>query len=135
MRTHTYGFVIHIDMGNLKFSLVATMKNNCEHQHRVKPWLPRSRATSGRSILFPLGDTDRRFVEQGNLLASRLILLLWVCASRGLLWVVEQPEGSVFPLHPRWQEFLNYSPATCFNRNKDNTFTFVVLMLRGCAPS
>ena len=72
---------------------------------------PRSRATSGRGLLFPLGDTSRTFVREGNLLASRLVLMLWVCAAKGLIWVVEQPEGSCFPLHPRWQEFLKYCPV------------------------
>ena len=72
----------------------------------------RSRSTSGRGILFPLGDTSRRFVQEGNLLASRVVLLLWICVSRGLIWLVEQPEGSIFNLHPRWQEFVTHCPAT-----------------------
>ena len=72
---------------------------------------PRSRATSGRGLLFPLGDTTRKFVADGNLLGSRVTLMLWICSARGLIWLVEQPEGSVFPLHPRWQEFIRYCPV------------------------
>ncbi|CAL1162886.1 unnamed protein product [Cladocopium goreaui] len=79
-----------------------------------------SRATSGRGILCPLGDMSRKFVREGNLLASRLILMLWICASRGLIWLVEQPEGSVFNLHPRWQEFVAHCPVP--RQNLTNMF-------------
>ena len=63
---------------------------------------------------------SRKFVREGNLLASRLILMLWICASRGLIWLVEQPEGSVFNLHPRWQEFVAHCPVP--RQNLTNMF-------------
>ncbi|CAK9041660.1 unnamed protein product [Durusdinium trenchii] len=65
-----------------------------------------SRATAGRNILFPLGNIQYGFVQTGNLLSSRLILMLYICCWKGLRWIVEQPEGTAFPLLPRWQEFL-----------------------------
>ncbi|CAK9097229.1 unnamed protein product [Durusdinium trenchii] len=68
-----------------------------------------SRSSSGRHVLFPLGFEDRAFVAQGNLLASRLMLFLYLCNSRGVIWVVEQPEGSAFSLLPRWKEFIEYT--------------------------
>ena len=78
-------------------------------------WDARSRATSGRSILFPLGNTDYGFVQMGNLLASRLILLLYICSWKCLRWIVEQPEGTAFPLLPRWQEFHEIAKAACLS--------------------
>lgn len=60
-------------------------------------------------MLFPLGFEDRAFVAQGNLLAPRLMLFLYLCNSRGVIWVVEQPEGSAFSLLPRWKEFIEYT--------------------------
>ena len=66
----------------------------------------RSRYTSGRSVFCPLGDESRKFVAEGNRLASRLILMLYVCVSQGCIFLLEQPEGSIFSSHPRWQEFL-----------------------------
>lgn len=73
----------------------------------------RSRATSGRSILFPLGHIEFEFVTTGNLLVARLILLLFVASWKGLRWVIEQPEGTAFPLQPRWQQFLESAHVSC----------------------
>lgn len=73
----------------------------------------RSRATAGRSILFPLGHIEFQFVEIGNLLSARLILMLFICSWKGLRWIIEQPEGSAFPLQPRWQQFLKLASASC----------------------
>ena len=37
--------------------------------------------------------------------------MLWICSARGLRWLVEQPEGSILQMHPRFQEFLVYNPV------------------------
>ena len=54
----------------------------------------RSSHTSGRDVLNDyVGNCGYEFVRIGNLLASRLILLLILCSCRGCRWLVEQPEG------------------------------------------
>ena len=68
----------------------------------------RSRGTHGRDHLFPLGNTGYGFVKLGNLLASRCCLLIYVAVSRGCRFVLEQPDGTSFPFHPRWQELIQY---------------------------
>lgn len=37
--------------------------------------------------------------------------MLYICCWKGLRWIVEQPEGTAFPLLPRWQEFLKVAQA------------------------
>ena len=47
------------------------------------------------------------FVRIGNLLASRMALLLIVASARGCRWLVEQPSGSILESHPRFQHVLS----------------------------
>ncbi|CAK9030398.1 Uncharacterized protein SCF082_LOCUS19198 [Durusdinium trenchii] len=63
-----------------------------------------SRGSTGRSYLNPLGFPDCDATKIGNLLASRLALLLYLIASRGGVWVVEQPSSSLLFRHPRLRE-------------------------------
>ncbi|CAK9060357.1 Uncharacterized protein SCF082_LOCUS31802 [Durusdinium trenchii] len=63
-----------------------------------------SRGSVGRSYLNPLGFPDCAATKIGNLLASRLALLLYLIASRGGVWVVEQPSSSLLFRHPRLRE-------------------------------
>lgn len=53
-----------------------------------------------------MGNEGYEFVALGNLFLSRLVLAIWLCFSRGIRWVVEQPEGSSLPHHPRFQLIL-----------------------------
>ena len=36
-------------------------------------------------------------------MASRVVLLILLCAARGINWVLEQPQGSVLEAHPSMQ--------------------------------
>ena len=54
----------------------------------------RSRATSGRSIVFPLGHKAYAFVQRGNLLLCRVVLLLMLCSYKKARFLLEQPAGS-----------------------------------------
>ena len=72
---------------------------------------PRSRGTHGRDFWRPLGNCGYGFVAVGNLLACRCILLIYVAVSRGLKFILEQPDGSALPLHPRWEELLGHVQA------------------------
>lgn len=65
-----------------------------------------SRFTSGRSALNPWGHTNYEFVENGNTLACRTILLIVIAQWKGLRWILEQPDGSFFPQLPRFQWLL-----------------------------
>ena len=76
----------------------------------------RSRGTHGRDHLFPLGNTGYSFVKLGNLLASRCCLLIYVAVSRGCRFVLEQPDGTSFPFHPRWQELIQYIQVAVINQ-------------------
>ena len=63
----------------------------------------RSRATAGRSILFPLGNTQYDFVRLGNKLAARVVLLVLLSSWKCCRWIIEQPSGSSLCLLPRFQ--------------------------------
>jgi hypothetical protein len=73
-------------------------------------WLNRS--TSGRTLIDPLGDERVKSVKDGNLMVSRVVLLLWLLKARGCVFVVEQPMGSILPEHPRFVDFLKKFPGT-----------------------
>ena len=66
----------------------------------------RCRHTAGRSSLQPYGNSGYQFVEDGNTLATRTILLILVAQWKGLRWILEQPDGSFFPQLPRFQWLL-----------------------------
>ena len=72
----------------------------------------RSVGTSQRDVFDRLGNSGYTYVATGNGLASRVVLLLYICSWKKLRWVVEQPGGSVFADHPRFQEFLQVAHAT-----------------------
>lgn len=67
----------------------------------------RSCHTAGRDVWNNfLGNEGYSFVAIGNLLCSRMALLLLLCWARNIRWVVEQPEHSSLPNHPRFQQIL-----------------------------
>ena len=66
----------------------------------------RSRAVSGRSIIFPHGNEGVQFVKTGNLLLARTVMLLLLAASRGCRYLLEQPGSSCLPVHPRFSWFV-----------------------------
>ncbi|CAE7877128.1 unnamed protein product, partial [Symbiodinium necroappetens] len=63
-----------------------------------------SRWSSGRSLIRLWGYKDREFVAAGNKLSSRVALLLHLCQWRNLRWLLEQPDGSMLPHLPRFQQ-------------------------------
>jgi hypothetical protein len=45
-------------------------------------------------------------VAQGNLLASRTLVIILIAASLNVWWLLEQPQGSWMEMHPLFQEVL-----------------------------
>ena len=74
----------------------------------------RSYHTAGRDVWNEYrGNDGYSFVRIGNLLASRLILLLILCVCRGCRFLIEQPEGSTLSDTPRFQWFLSLTKVAC----------------------
>lgn len=63
-----------------------------------------------RSPSNPLGRRDSECVRNGNLLAARTLLLLLVCAAKGVWFVLEQPSSSIMERLPLFQRFLHLKP-------------------------
>ena len=91
-------------------------------------WVAMSRASTKRHFFVPLGDTTRPVVDDANTLmarpdlqvhscmraytcnilhADRVVLALYLCVARGLVWCIEQPRSSLLFKHPRMQPFLS----------------------------
>ena len=62
---------------------------------------PRCSGARQRSIIYPEGNHGYKFIATGNLLGIRTVLLALLAASRGVRFLIEQPEGSAFELLPR----------------------------------
>jgi len=62
--------------------------------------------TAKRTFASPLGDMHQPTVRYANKLANRVILLLWLLQSLGILFLLEQPKGSFLEQLPRFQEFI-----------------------------
>ena len=89
---------------------------------RVPPWFetlfslsfpatPRSRGSTWRSKVNPLGRRDSVAVQVGNLLCARALVLILIIAAKGCFWVLEQPGTSVMELHPLFQALLRLLPG------------------------
>ena len=76
------------------------------HAPVCSSWVWINRSVSLRTISFPLGDRSNASVEAGNIMVSRLVLLVLVLLSRGCWVVIEQPLNSVMQYHPRFQWML-----------------------------
>ena len=74
---------------------------------------PRCQHTSGRTIYRPYGNVDHIFVKTGNLLASRVVLMIFICCWLNLRWVLEQPSGSSMHLLPRYQYLWSIVEVSC----------------------
>lgn len=66
----------------------------------------RSRGSTFRSRERPLGRPDSEAVKLGNLLCVRALILIILCSSKGIWWVLEQPMTSVMEWHPMFQRAL-----------------------------
>lgn len=71
----------------------------------------RSRHTSGRSVLNPLGNDHFEFVAKGNSLLAKSVLLFLVSAAVTAMSVLEQPCGSIVQSMPRFQWLLSVMPV------------------------
>jgi len=65
-----------------------------------------NRATSKRSKAKPLGNQSLKYIKDANLMATRVVLLMWLCTATGLAFVLEQPQGSTLEMNPRFQEYM-----------------------------
>ena len=96
--------------------LHATMTKFCEtiYIHAVQPISQlRSRHTAGRDTTNNwVGNTGYDFVRIGNLLLARVVLMVLICSAKGVRWLIEQPENSALPHHPRFQDLLRIVRAT-----------------------
>ena len=78
------------------------------YTHLIFPFCQKLRAagTHGRSWLFPEGNRGYNFVRFGNRLASRVVLLMYYSLSLLCRFLLEQPQGSRAPAHPRLDCFF-----------------------------
>lgn len=85
-------------------------------------WSWMSRFSTQRSIIEPLGNDTSESVAAGNLMVSRMVLLMSLIVARGSIFIIEQPQGSIMLQHPRFQHFIKHNivwkvllgePATC----------------------
>lgn len=65
-----------------------------------------NRASTGRSIENPLGDTTDPRISRANVMVSRTILGLLLSSARGLFWILEQPALSIMERHPAFRLLL-----------------------------
>lgn len=64
-----------------------------------------SSSQSSRYIWMPEGDERYSWVKSGNVMSVRVVLLCYLCAALGLVFLVEQPASGKFAEMPRWQRF------------------------------
>ena len=80
----------------------------CVHQRCLTPILLLQPHSLGRGV--PRLDLGRRKDSPscilGNLLACRALVLLVICATRGIWWILEQPMTSVMQYHPMFQRVV-----------------------------
>jgi hypothetical protein len=69
-------------------------------------WCWMNRHTSGRDRVNALGNPRVTSVAKGNLMVTRVILILELLICRGCVFIVEQPLGSILDAHPRFVEFV-----------------------------
>lgn len=64
--------------------------------------------THGRSLAFPLGNSQYSYVQLGSCLASRSAMLALLTWAWGGFWSVEQPSRSLMMALPTWQYALDF---------------------------
>ena len=64
--------------------------------------------TARRSLSQPLGRTSYKSVKYSNKMANRVVLLLWLIQALGLVFILEQPQGSWLQSMPRFKEFVKH---------------------------
>ena len=70
-------------------------------------WVFMCRHTTGRTHIDILGNEDREGVLLANRMVSRVLLLVRLAVSLGIIVLLEQPLSSIMYLHPRFQAWLD----------------------------
>ena len=69
-------------------------------------WCWLSRHSTERSPIEPLGNDAHASVRDGNIMVSRVCLLLRWIMSKGSVFILEQPLQSILTEHPRFEAFI-----------------------------
>ena len=67
----------------------------------------RNKGTSKRSPTRPCGEERYPSVFLGKTLACRTLVVLFIAQALGVVWLLEQPRGSMMEIHPAFQYFLS----------------------------
>ena len=71
----------------------------------------RNRGTTKRTEASPMGDESLNSVANGNIMVARCCILIFLCASRGIHWVLEHPKGSLLQEHVCFQLMMRKIPV------------------------
>lgn len=82
-------------------------------------WVFVSRGATGRNKAFPMGYPTSPSARRGNLMVSRLVLLLYLLRAKQCMWIIEQPASSLLHLHTRFQEWLKQTETHVFRVHLD----------------
>ena len=66
----------------------------------------RSRGSTWRSKLRPLGRKGSEACHQANLMVARVMVLVLLASAKGCWWLLEQPGSSLMEYHPTFQKTL-----------------------------
>lgn len=55
----------------------------------------------------PEGNESLHWVKMGNVMSARVILLCWLAAALGHVFLIEQPGSAKFGDMPRWKDFCS----------------------------
>ena len=72
-------------------------------------WIWMSRSSTGRAVWQPLGDSWSASARAGNVMVSRMALVLYLLVAKQVMWIVEQPSSSLMFLHPRLSQFRRWA--------------------------
>ena len=86
------------------FALIMKIGSQAVHAIVCSSWGVINRGTSKRSKGNPLGDTKVSSVREGNVMAARLCIILYINIARAVFFLVENPVNSLLEWSPRMQE-------------------------------
>ena len=66
----------------------------------------RSRGSTWRSKLRPLGRKGSEACHQANIMVARVMVLVLLASAKGCWWLLEQPGSSLMEYHPTFQKTL-----------------------------
>ena len=81
----------------------------------------------------PEGNEGVSWVKAANVMANRVTLLCWLCASLGHVFLVEQPSSARFGDMPRWRHFCDsiHYASWCIIFRGLTPFDFLFLVVVG----